>query len=460
MMNTRTLSEANIVTSEQAGDSRGLSPNHLIVTPRQEAGKQLGLPGRDLLYPKYAIHNAAAYLPSWNAAEGGISNSTVSTDVIHQNGLAMYDTHNLYGAMMSSASRDAMQGLRPSLRPMVITRSTFAGAGTKVGHWLGDNFSNWDHYRKSIAMMMAFASIYQVPLVGSDVCGYAEDTTEELCARWTMLGAFSPFYRNHNGYPPVISQEFYQWDIVAEAARKIIDIRYRLLDYIYTAMYQQTIDGTPLINPLFYLYADDEATFGLDLQYFYGDALLVAPVTEQGATSVGVYLPEDVFYNWYTLEQIQGTGDYITVTDQGLSDIPLYIRGGTIIPLRVESAMTTKELREKNFELLIAIGSNGTANGQLYLDDGVSLEQNGTTLVHFSYAEGKLVADGTFGYSTETVVSHVTLLGYGSSANNQTSNLKIRGMDVNVLWDKETDTVSFSTSKALTGGFEVYLDSS
>lgn len=63
-----------------------------------ERGQQKGLPGRDLLYPKYAIHNKAAYLDSWNAAEGGISNKTVNTDVIHQNGLAEYDVHNLYGS--------------------------------------------------------------------------------------------------------------------------------------------------------------------------------------------------------------------------------------------------------------------------------------------------------------------------------------------------------------------------
>lgn len=69
----------------------------LQVEERQAAGQELGLPGRDLLYPKYAIHNAAAFTYADNAAGGGISNHTVNTDVIHQNGLAMYDTHNLYG---------------------------------------------------------------------------------------------------------------------------------------------------------------------------------------------------------------------------------------------------------------------------------------------------------------------------------------------------------------------------
>lgn len=388
---------------------RDASPDRLdnVANP----GDQKGLPGRDLLYPKYAIHNKAAFRDSWNADKGGISNHTVNTDVHHQNGLVMYDTHNIYGSMMSIASREAMISRRPGLRPMIITRSTFSGAGSKVGHWLGDNLSTWDMYRNSIRSMLSFTGLFQFSMVGSDTCGFGGDTTEELCARWAALGAFSTFYRNHNAEGSV-SQEFYRWESVASSARKAIDIRYRLLDYMYTAMRRASADGTPAVHPVFYLYPEDKATWALELEYFYGPGLLVAPVTSQGATEVQVYLPDDTFYDWYSHKPIRGDAAVHTFVEQDTTTIPLLIRAGVILPARVSSANTTARLHTQGFELFIPVDAHGSAKGELYVDDGESLDvARHYSLITFTYEDGVLKYDGVFNYNA--AITKITLLGTG-----------------------------------------------
>ncbi|KAF1835178.1 alpha/beta-glucosidase agdC [Decorospora gaudefroyi] len=363
-------------------------------------GKKKGLPGRDLIYPLYEINNHL----------GVLSNRTADTDLIHQGGWTEYDTHNLYGTMMSAASRKSMLKRRPDKRPMVITRSTFVGAGSYVGHWLGDNVSSWDQYLTSIRHLLQFVSFFQVPMAGADVCGFLNEATEHLCARWTVLGAFYPFYRNHNvdGQPP---QEAYRWESVAAAARKAIDIRYRLLDYIYTAMHKQTVDGTPMLAPLWMHFPNDSNTLAIQTQFFYGPSLLINPVTEESSTSVSFYLPSSTWYDFSTQKPVSGAGKTITYSDVADTDIPILVRGGSIIPLRVKSAMTTRALRDQNFELWVAPDADGNAEGSLYLDDGESLVQDGTSEIRFSWDGLTLKMEGTFRFETKLVLKSFSVLG-------------------------------------------------
>ncbi|KAI0016019.1 family 31 glycosyl hydrolase [Xylariomycetidae sp. FL0641] len=450
-------------TLELRGNGIPKVNHHNLILPRQqggETGQQLGLAGRDLLFPKYAIHNKAAYLDSWNAGRGGLSNKTVNTDLIHQNGLAMYDTHNLYGSLMSAASHAAMLRRRPGLRAMVITRSTFAGAGAKVGHWLGDNLSDWPHYRLAVRSMLSFAALYQIPMVGADVCGFDGNTTEQLCARWTALGAFAPFARNHNGYESA-PQELYRWPATAAAARKYLGIRYRLLDYAYTALARQAGDGTPMVRPMVFAYPGDAAARALDLQYFYGPGLLVAPVTQEDSTEVDVYLPDDVFYDWHTRARVVGAGGFVRVAGQGWTDLPLFLRGGVVVPLRAAAANTTTALRRQPFEILVPVGRDGAARGELYVDDGVSLVQDRTTEATFAYADGVLKVGGSFGYGDGVRIARITFLGLGGDGGKlETAPVcRVAGEVVgDVEMDPESDALSILVDRPLTEAFEVEVE--
>ena len=375
------------------------------VSARQSSGGNMkGLPDRNWFKPAYHV----------NSHLGDVSQQTIPMNTTNYDGSWQYDTHNLYGSMMASATRDSMLARRPKLRPFVLTRSTFAGIGRKAAHWFGDNSSIWEHYRTSIRQMLSFVSMHQMPMVGSDVCGFNGNADKYMCARWAVLGAFQPFYRNHAEIS-TIQQEFYQWPIVAEAAKKAIEVRYKLLDYIYTALHYQTQKGTPMINPLFFLYPEDEKTFGIQEQWFYGDALLVSPVVVDYSDTVTFYMPNDVFYDYWTYARVDGQGQNVTVSNLTYSEIPVHIRGGTIIPHRVNSANTTKALRNEDFFLLVAPDADGKATGRLYLDDGESLDQPKTSEIAFSYEGGKFSATGSFGYaasgSESITVANVVVLG-------------------------------------------------
>lgn len=216
--------------------------------------------------------------------------------------------------------------------------------------------------------------------------------------------------RNHAGDTSIF-QEFYRWPLTQSAARNAINIRYRLLDYIYTAFHRQTQTGLPLLNPLFFHYPEDSNTFTIEHQFFYGDDILVSPVLEENSTDVSIYLPEGVFYDWWTLEQVIGTGSWINISDVAFDSIPLHIRGGAILPLRAESANTTTELRKQDFVIWIAPNASGQATGSLYLDDGDSIEQDGVSEISFSFDNGRFSMTGDFGYATELQVKNITLLG-------------------------------------------------
>ena len=170
------------------------------------------------------------------------------------------------------------------------------------------------------------------------------------------------------------------------------------------------------MHPLWFKYPQDENTFTLEYQFFFGDSILVSPVTGDDATSVSIYLPQDVFYDFDTLSPVGGAGSFVMLSDIPFTKIPLHIKGGTILPLRAQSAMTTTALRKKDFEFIVAPDIQGEASGSLYIDDGESINPDSFTDVNLRFKDGKFeIRGGVFGYKPSGVnISLVRFLGVGS----------------------------------------------
>lgn len=313
-----------------------------------------------------------------------------------------YDVHNLYGHTETIATYEAMRRMRPGKRPLVITRSTFPGSGSMAGHWLGDNDSNWAHLKYNIIGLLEF-NLFGIPYVGADTCGFFNDATEELCERWMQLGAFNPFYRNHNSInqkdqdPGVFSQR------AQESIKKTVELRYSLIPHLYTLFYKVNTEGGTVVRSLVHEFPQDRFTREIDEQFLWGSSLLVSPVIRQGQTRVDVYFPKQAkWFDFYNGREIEAQTNSLNAP---IDFIPLHIRGGHIIPLQ-QPGMNTDESRKNPFELVIA-PENRKAKGSLFYDDGESIdsiEKKAFNLYEFAYGissdsrrasiEIKLVNDG------------------------------------------------------------------
>ncbi|XP_060108603.1 lysosomal alpha-glucosidase [Heteronotia binoei] len=301
-----------------------------------------------------------------------------------------YNLHNLYGLTEAIASHDALVRAR-GRRPFVISRSTFASHGRYAGHWTGDIASTWEHLYYTIPAVLLF-NLYGVPLVGGDICGFVGNTSEELCVRWTQLGAFYPFMRNHNdhGNRP---QEPYAFSQGAQKAmRKALLLRYSLLPYLYTLFHKAHTAGDTVGRPLYLEFPKDPNTWDIDRQLMWGAALLITPVLEAGKTKVSGYFPSGTWYNLMIGSTIHSKGQWILLPAP-LDTINVHIRAGYILPLQ-EPALTTTESRKKGMTLMVALTPEGVARGDLFWDDGEGLltfEKGDYTQILFLARNGMLV---------------------------------------------------------------------
>nr|XP_055050692.1 lysosomal alpha-glucosidase isoform X1 [Misgurnus anguillicaudatus] len=281
-----------------------------------------------------------------------------------------YNLHNLYGLTEAIATHRALLKVKGT-RPFVLSRSSFPGLGRFSGHWTGDVRSDWEQLRFSIPGVLLFG-LYGVPLVGADVCGFGGDTTEELCVRWTQLGAFYPFMRNHNDRPNAPQEPYVFSQQAQDAMRTVLLLRYSLLPFLYTLFHHAHTSASTVARPLFLEFPADPNCQTIDRQFLWGSSLLISPVLEQGAVEVSAYLPSGTWYSLHSGKAYNSEGQYI-VFPASLDTINVHVREGSIIPLQAP-ALTTTESRKNPFILLVALSVVTWSKGDLFWDDGESLE--------------------------------------------------------------------------------------
>ncbi|XP_061701366.1 lysosomal alpha-glucosidase isoform X6 [Syngnathoides biaculeatus] len=319
------------------------------------SGSTEGCPDTELENPPYTPRVLGGRLSSWTLCMSA-----------RQKRSAHYDLHNTYGLTQAFATHRALVRAR-GRRPFVLSRSSFPSIGRFSGVWTGDVRSDWEQLAFSIPSVLRLG-LFGVPLAGADVCGFGGDAGEELCVRWTQLGAFYPFMRNHNDRPNAPQEPFVFGAEARAAMRDALRLRYSLLPFLYTLFHHAHARGDTVARPLFLEFPADPRCRRVDRQFLWGSCLLVSPVLEEGASEVSAYLPPGTWYDLRSGRPTYSRGDD-ALLPAPLDVINIHVREGHIIPMQ-EPALTTTASRKKAFLLTAALSAEGSARGDLFWDDG------------------------------------------------------------------------------------------
>ena len=273
--------------------------------------------------------------------------------------------HNLFGYNMTRAAGDALDEIAPGQRFLLFSRASYIGMHRYGGIWTGDNASWWSHLLMNLKMLPSL-NMCGFLYVGADLGGFGSDTTGELLLRWLALGVFTPLMRNHSALG-TRNQECYQFEHV-EDFRHILQVRYRLIPYLYSEYMKAALSDDMLFKPLAFVYPDDIMAAQVEDQLMYGDEIMIAPVYVQNARGRYVYLPEEMIFVKFlpdgtlATETMEKGHHYVEIA---LNEVPLFIRKGKCIPL-AETADCVADIDTENLQMI----GYEKAEYILYEDDG------------------------------------------------------------------------------------------
>lgn len=280
--------------------------------------------------------------------------------------------HNIYGMLMVKASRDGIVNIHPDKRPFVLSRANFIGGQRYGATWTGDNASTWDYLRLSIPMGLNL-SLSGQPFNGSDIGGFSGNANEELLAHWMTLGVYYPFSRNHSANNTLDQEPWVFGKKVEDVSRTAINRRYELLPYIYTLFHEATVNGLPVMRPVFWSDTKDTALRREQEVFLLGNDLMIIPRW--------AYHPALPKGDWDILK--------LEASDDGYQPY-VALRPGAIVPV-AKVIQSTVQYSADSVTLLVNPSADGTASGTLYDDagDGLAYKQGDYSITSFSATKNK-----------------------------------------------------------------------
>jgi alpha-glucosidase len=269
------------------------------------------------------------------------------------------EAHNLYGGQMNRAGYEALQKINPEKRPWILTRSGWAGSQRYAWKWTGDVESTWPALKMTVGTVLG-TGISGFPYTGSDIGGFSGSPDAELFTRWFQMSAFMALFRNHTATGAPLREPWVYGEPTTSICREFLNIRRSLMPYLYSLAWQAHLSGAPLARPLSWVDEEDQRLWEVDDSFMLGDALLVAPVVEQGAAFRKVTLPNGRWYSFWDDAVFEG-GREIEV-ETPMERIPVFVKEGVILPLE-EDGRRVLHYYVQNREA-------GEVFSQLYIDEG------------------------------------------------------------------------------------------
>ena len=311
-----------------------------------------------------------------------------------------YEVYNAFPLMHSMGIYQGQRAATDQKRVVILTRSAFAGQQRNSAIiWSGDIQGTWEVFKNQIPAGLNF-SMSGIPYWNTDTGGFfgnrsagngdpANPQYDELFSRWFQFSAFCPMFRVHGSYGTRPGKEFWRFpENTQQVLRNYLDLRYRLLPYLYSTAWQVTSEGSPFMRPLVMDFAMDPQVLNIGNQYLFGPAIMVTPVTTAGATNYPVYLPATgaPWYDFWTGETLPA-GLRVEAAAP-VETLPLFVKPGSIVPMG-PFLQYSSERPADPVELRIYRGADGKFT--LYEDEGdtYDYEKGKYTTIPISWDDAK-----------------------------------------------------------------------